>query len=523
MKNRVLARLRTPRFHFWFAAGCFALVFCVDLAFLARYAASMVDSDMTGETTLLANLMLKEGRFLVPDYYYSSELKVFREHLLYCVGLLLFPGNWTLVRILCQSALLALAAGGCLYMARSFRWSWASSLLLAAAYLCPFTFWQINLITFGGHYIAHFGLMMVSLGTLVRLSRGVKKHGWLLWALLLMMALIAGINGMRLLMNFYLPLSLAAAVLYAMEQGTFQRRFARGAWAATLVNAAGYLVNSRVLAKMYSFETMNGQSIVDLRLGRFGEVFSMLLGMFGYQTTAWTVRESLFSPQGLGALMGLATMALVITAAVYLLRHQQRLDGMEKALLWYLLCAVAVSECVYSLTDHTINECYWIMVVPFAFMALGMAMKRYSFRFAWGRAAVTGVLCLCLAGSSFSAVYNYAHKPFRANDRHRQAAQWLVDHGYDKGYASYYHANVLTELSSGQLETWAMLTYADDEAHPFLQTMDHLQEAPKGRVFALVAAAEEPYFETFLQNHTFQSVELVFSDDAFLIYELQTE
>ena len=113
-----------------------------------------------------------------------------------------------------------------------------------------------------------------------------------------------------------------------------------------------------------------------------------------------------------------------------------------------------------------------------AFMALGMAMKRYSFRFAWGRAAVTGVLCLCLAGSSFSAVYNYAHKPFRANDRHRQAAQWLVDHGYDKGYASYYHANVLTELSSGQLETWAMLTYADDEAHPFLQTMDHLQEAP---------------------------------------------
>ena len=56
---------------------------------------------------VLASQLNREGGILSTNWYYSTELRVFCEQLLFKVGLMIFPDNWHLARVLAQAVLLA--------------------------------------------------------------------------------------------------------------------------------------------------------------------------------------------------------------------------------------------------------------------------------------------------------------------------------------------------------------------------------------------------------------------------------
>ena len=73
-------------------AGSFA-VLCV---FEWRNITDLLDSDMASDM-IYANLLAKEGSFFSPNWYYSSELRVFANHLSF-TPLFLLTQDWRLVR-----------------------------------------------------------------------------------------------------------------------------------------------------------------------------------------------------------------------------------------------------------------------------------------------------------------------------------------------------------------------------------------------------------------------------------------
>ena len=73
-------------------AGSFA-VLCV---FEWRNISDLLDSDMASDM-IYANLLAKEGSFFSPNWYYSSELRVFANHLSF-TPLFLLTQDWRLVR-----------------------------------------------------------------------------------------------------------------------------------------------------------------------------------------------------------------------------------------------------------------------------------------------------------------------------------------------------------------------------------------------------------------------------------------
>ena len=85
----------------------------------------------------------------------------------------------------------------------------------------------------------------------------------------------------------------------------------------------------------------------------------------------------------------------------------------------------------------------------------------------------------------------------------REAAQVIAEQGYTQGYATFWNANVVTELSNGQLEMWhwndGKQEIADledfNDIYPWLQEKSHLTEVPSGKVFVLLSANEDYYFE----------------------------
>ena len=185
------------------------------VAFMLLYGRSLLDSDMASEMVLAAKLN-EEGGILSTTWYYSTELRVFCEQLLFKLGLWVFPQNWHAARTLAQAILSALTAVSGLYffygasLRRSAPW-------LAGALLCPFGFWQMFHCVFGGFYFVHMIFVMLSMGLVLRLVRstGSPRRTALRCVLLAALAFAAGLNGIRILMNLYVPLVAAALVLLA--------------------------------------------------------------------------------------------------------------------------------------------------------------------------------------------------------------------------------------------------------------------------------------------------------------------
>ena len=103
----------------WRAAGWvwLAAAWLAGVALMWRFGRSLLDSDMASEM-VLADLLNREGGVLSQNWYYSTELRVFCQQLLFKLGLLVFPGSWHAARMLAQGLLSALLAGSYLFFAR---------------------------------------------------------------------------------------------------------------------------------------------------------------------------------------------------------------------------------------------------------------------------------------------------------------------------------------------------------------------------------------------------------------------
>ena len=132
-------------------------------------------------------------------------------------------------------------------------------------------------------------------------------------AALALVSFAAGLNGVRLLMNLYVPLAAACAVLLLVRflqaplgPGWAEQPQVRAFAAAVLAcvcGCGGYLVNRVVLAARYTFLDQSARSWTALSLTGILEVWGDFLALFGYPADRWqqaaTGAVPLFSLPGL--------------------------------------------------------------------------------------------------------------------------------------------------------------------------------------------------------------------------------
>ena len=104
-----------------------------------------------------------------------------------------------------------------------------------------------------------------------------------------------------------------------------------------------------------------------------------------------------------------------------------------------------------------------------------------------------------------------------ATNPNQGAAQFLVQNGYQDGYASFWDGNVMTELTDGTLNVWTLTPNSVPELRPWLQVTSHLQTPPQGKIF-FVISKWEAYGE---RQPTTQALADAMPEDA-LIYEDET-
>ena len=442
----------------WLAAA-----YLMDVWFVLVPGSHLLDSDMASEM-ILSDLLNQEGRFISRIWYYSTEIRVASVQWIYRFTLLLFPNNWHLARTLGMAIMLAMFAGLMLLFAKSIglgRWS----VWMTGALLWPFGRNYLVYAIYGGHYLVYTFLYVLTLTAVLFGIQPDRKHRTAYYIFGSVVALISGMNGIKTVMVFQAPFLLAAAVVLilalnvcektdwrsALEACRQEVRLMIGALATTVAGLAGYVINSKVLAKLYDFKSFD--SVTWNRSDDWFTLDRVLMDFFhefGYQNGVGVFHLSGIA-SGIGLLMGV-WMAFCI---VRLVLRYRKLTMQERTMVLLLIAMLAVCGMAYTYFG---NYCvyFWLTCMPVAIAVMAIEVRTEELHLPGART----MLVLVLSGAfTFCAVNNVRQEeehPTLARPGLVDVANWLADNGYTEGYATFWNSNVLTEYTSGKVWTWTL-------------------------------------------------------------------
>lgn len=490
--------------------------------------AATVNSDDASEL-ILAKKLSDEGGVLSKTWYYSTELRVINTQLVFA-PLFSLTDNWHTVRVAGATILLALLALSAVLLARALRLGRIGTALLVLAVLTPFSQQYYSFVLLHSYYIPHIVISFVTLAavfTLPRLSEQRRRGAWLLLnAAVSLLALLAGLGGPRQVLVLYMPLLLAALAQTAAEWrlgAAVEERGRVSGWTAHLLGESalqmlftgiGFLINSFLLKKEYAFLTWGGIRFSSFSLERLEDVLNGFLAFFGY-----TADRELFSLTLVQNAVSILTMLVLLVALVDTLRDPNA--GREhKTMAAVFLSSVTVICILYCFSDMEYADRYSIPILVFAFPVIVSWLQRKA---AGGllraeRAAIALGLALFLA----VGLANYKTLKRGGMSEQERLAQTLCEQGCRHGYATFWNANLLTELSNGELEMWIWYDrfpeYGDTSViHQWLQSTDHMTP-PEGEVFCVFSADqwEMPAVKRL------EGAELLYESDIYRVYRFPT-
>ena len=469
------------------------LVAClaVSVGYYAAYGRHNLDSDISSEF-VLAQLLNEEGRLLTDSWYYSTELRVVSPVPVYQLMLMLF-GSWHVARTVSIAVLLLGVAASLVYLATGAGVSVTAALLCAAALVLPITPYQSFTLVYGGFYTACVMLTFVQLGLVLRMDRKRLREP----ILLIVLGVLGGLGGVRMLMVCMAPLLAACLITFFLEARRCDSlrtalalpatRIALGGVLLAAATLAGYMINTRVLAHQYTFAQYGETTLRPLAKEMFTDQIICLMSFLGYRND-----ELLLSREGVVSMLAVLLPILGAAAMVILLR--MKLSARERVLAVFAPIALLLGMLINVLTlDRAQGSAvaysvsYYMPAFLLMIFALFWALDRCACRLR----ALTVLPMLALV-----AVFLTGNAVYRERDMNTYAtelediAEYLLDEDATQGYATFWNANVLTELTDGQIEVFAVENWDTGSMNPWLQRKDHAQRTPEGRVFAIFRASE---------------------------------
>lgn len=507
------------KINFIFSVLLFAAIFIKVLHFVWENGTTLINSDASSEMVLAAQLNREGFSPISRNWFYSNEIRVFHTPMLYRILLAISPNNWHLARLLSVAIfLLILAASISWLMYASGHGKYAFWVSLAS--IAPFGRWYGWNVVFHSHYVLHIAVSAVSLALLCNIIHGCHyTKSWKKFIspfILLSLSFITGLNGIRQLMIFYIPLLISIMIL-AMIQKRLSLKNSSFPLKSLLVigfllcvtACAGYLVNLSYLQKHYHFSSLTDTSWTRFSLSNIWARISDCICLYG-----WQEEVPIFSLPGIVNGLCLLLVGMIVYAAIYLISKSHLLDRREVLLIAFSITAFCVDLLIYSNTD-TYNESYWVPLLPFAFIIIFVFLSHYIKEQKIIETIFLGFYTAFILLSSFCTVISpMIDSPYvgqlHGSAHTQDVAHWLRENGYTQGIASFWYSNVITEFSDGQIEMWTVekgnpaLT-----PHNWLQSTEH-EILPVGEVFLLLPANDE-LPKPFVEYN-------IYKDDYFVAY-----
>lgn len=486
-----------------------------------------LDSDMAAEM-IFSRLLAQEGHiFASPDWCYSTEFRFLYTHLI--MGpLFRILNNWHAIRTITNLVFYGLLLVSYFYFLKPLKVSPKAAVLTSLLLLLPFSETMMLHMQIGNTYMSHVIIVFFYFGMFLRLWNSHRKMTWkkaLLLFLYLALSVVCGISGIRYLLAMQCPLVLTA-FLFCVRSTQFQelrRSPSRTKFYALLSgNSAasffysllgfagsilGYGVNVLYISRHYSFQTYESTNFISIYDGvlltRLQNALGALLMLFGYIPD-----RSVLSLRGLISIISFLLIGLFIYCTVKCFR---RTEGSSFFAVLFLITAFFVNCFAFVFTTSTLVPRYYITVFVFVLPVLCFYFTKE--RLLFDKAVTALLLAGCLLLSTGKTVLSEI--TVDKNAAKRPVAEFLAENGYHFGYATYNNANIITELTNGQVEIANIWDPENLNDFKWSSPMKYYEaDYHEGSVFLLLTQQEA----SACQNAaSVQNGQVIYEDDSYLV------
>lgn len=467
-----------------------------------------LDSDMAAEM-IFSRLLAKEGHILATrDWYYSTEFRVLYTQLI-MTPLFHLTNNWHLIRAMTNIVTYALMLISYFYMMKPMKVDKRWVALIGTILLLPFSETMMTHMQMGNTYMPHVIIAFFWFGMFLRLAEGkIQGQGRKIEILLLylLLSVVCGLSGVRYLLAIQCPVA-AAAFLYLLksdEFGVFREQFgsrdAKTCWrrvcdcgqakylCCSLVglaaSVAGYGINVLWVSRNYIFQTYGSTNFIAVYQGilweRMQNAFGSLLMLFGYIPD-----KSFLSLRGLVTIIAFILIAILSWCAVKVYHKD---SGQKFFVTLFVTVAFALNLFVFVFTNSTMVPRYYITILIFMLPVLAIFLDGKEKLF--DKFAVIGILGICLTISTAKTTLSFM--TVDKNQEKRAVCAFLAENDYKFGFASYWNANIITELTDGEVEIANISNPEELEYFKWSSPVKYYEEGyNKGEVFLLLTTEEE--------------------------------
>ena len=474
--------------------GAYALLI-VTFIFLCVYISGHVlqrlDSDAASEL-VMGKVLAEEGCLISKNFFYSTEIRIIESNLIWMPLFSLFDSWYTirLVGTVIMYIILLISLFLCCKVLKIQNFF----PLIAVIWLLPIsTIWFENVLLFV-YYVPALVPACLSIFFLIKSTEGSKLSRTVAAVLGCFMALLLGMTSVRMAVTQYLPM-LWAIVIYLWLNTEKDGRKAFNLiimCCLPLLSALiGYVFNLKILSEQFSYESYSYLQFANLDIMRLEQYLASWLACLGYLEGPVFSDNLIYCAQsGILAVLG-------IYAVIYIILHREKYNLGAQFSAYFYLSSFTILCLVFTLSDMPFSDRYLISVCAFSFIPIFACFgNKKCFPYS-GKYVMAFFMSVVLISSAFK----YREMSgIDTNITKREAAEFLRKEGYNEGYASFWNANVITELSDGEVEIWS---WPSDrvgdlyDVYEWLQPVSHCYETPGGKVFIMLSQSEIALEENF--------------------------
>lgn len=498
---KCLGTVKEPYKIFGIAAIAFVVVCYIILMMHNGY--RFLNSDDSSEL-VLARRLAEQHSILTKDWYYSSELRVMNTNLFFAPMFYVFH-SWSGVRAAGGSLLLIVYAISYLWIPYAWRyetkWFYLTAFILLMPFAEPWQFFGLKM-----YYIPHVTISFVSFALMGKLyhAQSLKNKG-LIVLILSVFAFAAGLGGIRSVEYTYIPLLTAVFIMWFFKR--CDTYMLAGAFFATDLAVCGYLVNDKVLSKVFEYHSYSNVSFIGLSFEKLEWAVDAVLASFGY-----VIGEYFMSFGGICNTVAFIMALLFLAVFPLLFMKRSEMNETQEFIYWFAAATFFLNTFVMVLgqNDEYADRYIAIGMVP-AIMLIDLFYRLYikgSTRARIIGGAIIGAFML-IGLKGYSDLIHVSGNGLREG-----YISYLTENGYDYGYATFWNANITTEMTDGNIDMTSLDPNADD-----LQIFKWLTDK------TLIEKEHDKYFLLLDRDETdkYRGADPVYEDEYYSIYDIDRE
>jgi hypothetical protein len=312
-----------------------------------------------------------------------------------------------------------------------------------------------DIVTFGGYYIFFIAQLFCCLGLFIKLAHNTNSTKTVLidFILFTVLSLALGAQGIRSLLCVHIPLLITCVYLFSGTSRQKKLPLFLGCY-GFIICCAGYAVNY-LLHFWYSFSSYDGINLTNLYAEFFPKLGQCLVSLAEF--LGLVAENSLLSSRGLFSVIAvIGTFILFLTLIKTLKREKNELNTMEEPEkyrfipLFFLVSVIFNIFVFIVVSDNIINRYFipfMVLYIPLIAILFEYAEKTYS---NIKRIAIISGIVLFIFGQGCLNLRSMIG--WNANAARNDYIKYLLDNRLDYGFATFWNANVTTELTNGKIE-----------------------------------------------------------------------